>query len=74
MVNGPEERIKNGSVRTTLVPRTPTKGRMKQCMADAPLRERGPSTAFMLQEPEGSGWSFSEKQFLTLARLQDVDA
>lgn len=49
-------------------PRTPTKGRMKQHMADAPFRERGPSTAFMLQEPEGPGWSFSEKQFLTLAR------
>ena len=54
--------------RTTAVRRTPTKGYTNQHMADAPDRERGPSAAFVFQEPEGSGWWFPAKQRLTLAR------
>ena len=35
--------------RTAAAPSTPAKGRMKQHMADAPFRGRGPSTDFMLK-------------------------
>ena len=33
-------------------------------LANAPFRERGARTAFMIQEPEGSGSRFCRKQLL----------
>lgn len=49
-------------------PRTPTKGRTEQHMADAPFEGRGTSAASVLQGPFGPGWSFSRKQLLDATR------
>jgi len=50
--------------RTKAAPTTPTKGRLEQHLADAPIRERGPSTASKHQGPISPGWSFCGKQKL----------
>src|ERR1019366_4639764 len=47
------------------------RGATEQHLADAPFRERGPSTVSVAQEPFGSGWSFLRKQNLTLARRSE---
>ena len=42
-------------------PTTPTKGRTRTAMADAPQAGGGPEL-LLVQEPFGSGWSFGGKQ------------
>lgn len=58
------QRKKNRSAepRPLLKPRP--RGTNEQHLADAPFRERGPSTASLVQEPRGSGWSVLRKQKL----------
>ena len=47
-------------------------GATEQRSADAPTRGRGPSTASVVREPEGSGSQFPKKQVLTHARRSIV--
>ena len=60
----------NGASKKDAEPRPlaepPRRGSTKQHKADAPLRERGPSTAFVRQEPKGPGSRISAKQFWRL--------
>lgn len=51
----------------------PTTGRMKQHMADAPLRGRGPGTAFMLKSLSAQGGGLREADTDARARLNDVN-
>src|SRR5262249_4049099 len=64
-----QTRKKEGAPEPRPLPEPRPRGSKEQHLADAPFRERGPSTASLLQGPCGPGWSFSGKQFLTLARL-----
>ena len=48
------------------------RGTIERCLSDAPLRERGPSTASIVQEPRGSGWQISRKQYERLRVVQIV--
>src|SRR5579864_2551855 len=63
------ENKRSAKPRPLLKPRP--RGATEQHLADAPFRERGPSTASVAQGSCGPGWSFLRKQNLTLARRSD---
>ena len=62
------ERNKKGAPNPRPLPEPRPRGTSEQHLADAPFRERGPSTASEVEGPCGPAWSVSGKQFLTLAR------
>ena len=60
--------IEKGTLNQATAPTTPTKGLPETAPSQRPLRDAATDACFLEYKSRSSGWSFREKQYLTLAR------